>query len=162
MLSSRKCVLLACYIIAVKVRIAWIGKTKEAAIQSLSSEYLKRILRYNAVEGAELASEAALLKSVEQKGRTAPVLVLMDSRGKQLSSEELAEYLRGHLNRGTQELIFAIGPSDGWSEETISKSSAKLSMGRMTLPHELARIVLLEQVYRGFTILAGHPYHGGH
>ncbi len=145
-----------------KLRIAWIGKTKESAIQSLSSEYLKRISRYNACDGNELASEAALLKSVDRSGRTAPVLVLMDSRGKQVSSEELAEFVRGHLERGTQELVFAIGPSDGWSEESLKRASAKLSMGKMTLPHELARVVLLEQVYRAFTILNGHPYHAGH
>ena len=145
-----------------KLRIAWIGKTKEAAIQSLGAEYLKRIARYNSVEASELSSEEALLKSVEQKGRTAPVLVLMDSRGKQLSSEELAEFVRQHLERGTQELILAIGPSDGWSEKAMQRGSTKLSFGKMTLPHELARIVLLEQVYRAFTILQGHPYHGGH
>lgn len=145
-----------------KLRVAWIGKTKETAIQSLGSEYLKRISRYNTCDGSEFASEAALLKTVEQKGRTAPVLVLMDSCGKQMSSEELAEFVRTHLERGTQELIFAIGPSDGWSPETLSRATAKLSMGKMTLPHELARVVLLEQIYRAFTILNGHPYHGGH
>jgi 23S rRNA (pseudouridine1915-N3)-methyltransferase len=146
----------------VKLRVAWIGKTKEAAIQTLGSEYLKRISRYNACDGSEFASEAALLKTLEQKGRTAPVLVLMDSRGKQLSSEELAEFVRGHLERGTQELVFAVGPSDGWSPETLTRATTKLSMGKMTLPHELARVVLLEQIYRAFTILNGHPYHGGH
>lgn len=145
-----------------KLRIAWIGKSKESAIQTLGSEYLKRISRYNQCEPSELSTEAALLKSLEKVGRTAPVLVLMDSRGKQLSSEELAEFVRGHLERGTQELVFAIGPSDGWSEEALSRANAKLSMGKMTLPHELARIVLLEQIYRAFTILNKHPYHGGH
>jgi len=146
----------------VKLRVAWIGKTKEAAIQTLGSEYLKRISRYNACDGAEFSSEAALLKTVEQKGRTAPVLVLMDSRGKQLSSEEMAEFVRGHLDRGTQELVFAIGPSDGWNEATTARATTRISMGKMTLPHELARVVLLEQIYRAFTILNKHPYHGGH
>lgn len=145
-----------------KLRVAWIGKTKETAVQTLGAEYLKRITRYNACEGTEFSSEAALLKTVEKTGRTAPVLVLMDSRGKQLSSEELADFVRGHLERGTQELIFAIGPSDGWSENAIARGTVRLSMGKMTLPHELARLVLVEQLYRAFTILSGHPYHGGH
>ena len=145
-----------------KLRVAWIGKTKEVAIQILGSEYLKRIARYNACDGTEFVSEAALLKTVEQKGRTAPVLVLMDSRGKQLSSEEMAEFVRDHLERGTQELVFAIGPSDGWSELSLARATTRLSMGKMTLPHELARVVLLEQIYRAFTILNRHPYHGGH
>jgi len=146
----------------VKLRVAWIGKTKEPAILALAAEYLKRISRYNATDGTEFASEAALLKSTEKAGRTAPVLVLMDSRGQQLSSEELAEFVGQHLERGTQELIFAIGPADGWSRESILRGSVRISMGKMTLPHELARVVLLEQLYRAFTILKGHPYHGGH
>jgi 23S rRNA (pseudouridine1915-N3)-methyltransferase len=145
-----------------KLRVAWIGKTKEAAIQSLGAEYLKRLGRYVSVEAHELGSEEAVLKLASKAGRTAPVLVLLDSRGKQLSSEELANLLRDYQERGTQELIFAIGPADGWSENARKGAAKILSLGKMTLPHELARIVLLEQLYRGFTILAGHPYHSGH
>ena len=145
-----------------KLRIAWIGKTKEAAIQSLSTEYLKRLGRYVSVEAHELGSEAAVLKLASKPGRTAPVLFLLDSRGKQLTSEELADLLREYQDRGTQELIFAIGPSDGWTDDARNRATKLLSLGKMTLPHELARVVLLEQLYRGFTILAGHPYHSGH
>ena len=145
-----------------KLRIAWIGKTKEASIQALTAEYLKRIARYNACEGLELGSEETVLRLREKTARTAPVLVLMDSRGRAMTSEDMADFLRDHLECGTQELIFAIGPADGWSEAARKSASAKLSMGPMTLPHELARVVLLEQIYRGFTILKGHPYHGGH
>src|ERR1700761_9036489 len=76
-----------------KLRIAWIGKTKESAIQTLTAEYLKRLSRYVATEGLELGSEEALLKLMDRSGRTAPVLVLMDQRGKQVSSEELANFL---------------------------------------------------------------------
>ena len=145
-----------------RLRLAWIGKTKEAAIASLTAEYVKRISRYVATETSELSSEAALLKSIQKAGRTAPVLVLLDSRGKQLSSEELAGFLQEHQDRGTQELVFAIGPADGWSEEASRSANVRLSLGKMTLAHELARIVLLEQIYRGWTILKGHPYHTGH
>jgi 23S rRNA (pseudouridine1915-N3)-methyltransferase len=146
----------------VRLRLAWIGKTKEAAIASLTAEYVKRISRYVPTETSELSNEAALLKSVQKPGRTAPVLVLLDSRGKQLSSEELAQFLQEHQDRGTQELVFAIGPSDGWSEEALKSANIRISFGKMTLAHELARIVLLEQIYRGWTILKGHPYHSGH
>jgi 23S rRNA (pseudouridine1915-N3)-methyltransferase len=145
-----------------RLKIAWVGKTKESAIQSLSAEYLKRLQRYASTEAHEASSEAALLKLADKAARTAPVLILLDSRGKQVSSEELATLLREHQDRGTQELIFAIGPADGWGEEARKRASSTLSMGRMTLPHELARVVLIEQLYRGFTILAGHPYHSGH
>ncbi len=145
-----------------KLRVAWIGKTREAAIRSLGDEYLKRLQRYIATEGQEFVSEATLLKSADKPGRTRPVLILLDSRGKQLSSEELAEVLRSHQECGTQELIFAIGPADGWSAGSRKHAQQLLSLGKLTLPHELARVVLLEQLYRGFTILAGHPYHSGH
>ncbi len=145
-----------------KLRIAWIGKTRESAIQTLTGEYLKRLARYVATEGLELADEAALVKLTERSGRTASVLVLMDQRGKQVSSEELANFLRYHRDQGTQDVIFGIGPADGWEEATLREATQVLSMGKMTLPHELARVVLLEQLYRGYTILTGHPYHGGH
>jgi 23S rRNA (pseudouridine1915-N3)-methyltransferase len=92
----------------------------------------------------------------------APVLVALDSRGKQLTSEELAIFIDNHQERGTQELVFAIGPADGWSENALALTQTLLSLGKMTLPHELARVVMLEQIYRAFTILKGHPYHTGH
>ena len=145
-----------------RLKVAWVGKTKEAAIQSLGTEYLKRLQRYVSTEAHETSSEAALLKIADKSARTRPVLVLLDSKGKQVSSEDLATLLREHQDRGTQELIFAIGPADGWSEAARKRADLVVSLGKMTLPHELARIVLLEQLYRGFTILAGHPYHSGH
>lgn len=146
-----------------KVRIAWIGKTRSTPIQSLTAEYLKRLARFAACEALELSSEDALLRLVDKSAaRTQPVLVLLDSRGKQLASEEIANFLEYHQSHDTQELLFAIGPADGWSDQTRSRAKTVLSFGKITLPHELARVVLLEQLYRGFTILKGHPYHGGH
>ena len=142
--------------------LAWIGKSKDAAIISLTAEYLKRLQRYVTAEGRELSDQSALLRLVSRAGRTAPVLILLDSRGKQLSSEELAGFVRDHRDHGTQELIFAIGPANGWTDETRKRADFQLSLGRITMPHELARAVLSEQLYRAFTILAGHPYHSGH
>ena len=144
-----------------KLRIAWIGKTKDPAVQSLTSQYLKRIARYLPVESSEFASESALLKQIE-KSIPKPFVVLLDSRGKQLSSEELAEFVQGHQDRATQALLFAVGPADGFSREALKTSDFQLSLGKMTLAHELARVVLLEQIYRAFTILKKHPYHLGH
>jgi 23S rRNA (pseudouridine1915-N3)-methyltransferase len=145
----------------VKLKIAWIGKTKDPAIQSLTTEYLKRISRYVEVEGLALADEAALLK-LRDKSRPLHTLVLLDSRGKELSSEEFAEFLQNHQDRNPQLLVLAIGPADGFSDTARKTANTSLSLGKMTLPHELARVVLLEQVYRAFTILKGHPYHSGH
>jgi len=147
----------------VKLKVAWIGRTKEPAINSLTAEYLRRLSRYAPVDSLELAGEPALLKQLEKSsGRTPPVLVLLDFRGKQLTSEEFAEFLDHHQSRGTQALLFAIGPADGFTDAARQAASITLSLGKMTLAHELARVVLLEQLYRAFTILKGHPYHTAH
>jgi 23S rRNA (pseudouridine1915-N3)-methyltransferase len=88
--------------------------------------------------------------------------VLLDSRGEAFSSEELAKWLGARRDSGQQMIVFAIGPANGWSERAYRQAQTILSLGRMTLPHELARLVLAEQLYRAFTILTGHPYHTGH
>jgi 23S rRNA (pseudouridine1915-N3)-methyltransferase len=147
----------------VKLKIGWIGKTKDPALQALTTEYLKRISRYADVEGLQLPDEAALLKLREKNGpRPAHALVLFDSRGRQLSSEEFADFLQNHQDRNPQPLVLAIGPADGFADTSRKAASAVISLGKMTLAHELARVVLLEQVYRAFTILKGHPYHKEH
>ncbi|MGA8154370.1 MAG: 23S rRNA (pseudouridine(1915)-N(3))-methyltransferase RlmH [Terriglobales bacterium] len=146
-----------------KLKIAWIGKTKEPAIQALTNEYLKRLGRYTEVEGLTLRDETALLKLCARDAR--PVrhaLALLDGRGKQLSSEELAKWIGDYQDRNPLPLLFAVGPADGFSDEARQAASFTLSLGRMTLAHELARVVLLEQLYRAFTILKGHPYHLEH
>jgi 23S rRNA (pseudouridine1915-N3)-methyltransferase len=152
----------------VKIKVAWIGKTKEPAIEALTDEYLKRISRFAEITGLGVKDETAILSLVSgersssgKNNKERHKLVLLDSRGKQLSSEELAEFLeREQLN--AIPLLFAIGGSDGFSEEARCHTDFTLSLGKMTLPHELARVVLVEQIYRAFTILKHHPYHLGH
>jgi 23S rRNA (pseudouridine1915-N3)-methyltransferase len=145
----------------VKFTIAWIGKTKEAAIQSLTDDYLNRLRRYADVEGVALKDEAALLKTCA-RGSRAHTLVLLDGKGKQFSSEELARWLDDYQSHNSSPLLFAVGAADGFSDEARQAAAWMLSLGKMTLAHELARVVLLEQLYRAFTILKGHPYHCGH
>ncbi len=144
------------------IKVAWIGKTKEAAIQELTDDYLKRTSRYAAIDGLSLKDEAAVLSLArgERRGQRHK-LVLLDTRGKQLSSEELAQFLEREQVQALP-LLFAIGGADGFSDEARQQAEFVLSLGRMTLPHELARVVLLEQLYRAFTILKNHPYHLGH
>jgi 23S rRNA (pseudouridine1915-N3)-methyltransferase len=150
----------------VKIRIAWIGKTKEPAIASLTEEYLKRISRYVPVEGATLRDEAALLemcgRAQAKGGGAKSTLVLMDSRGKEFSSEQFAKFLGDYHDRNPLPLVFAVGGADGFSDAARATAQHTISLGKMTLAHELARVVLLEQVYRAFTILKGYPYHSGH
>ena len=149
-----------------KIKIAWIGKTKQPAIRALTEEYLKRISRHVLAEGVSVRDEAALL---ETSGRSAgtkvgpkSTLVLMDSRGKEFTSEQFAKFLGDYQDRNPLPLIFAIGGADGFSDAARAAAQHTISLGKMTLAHELARVVLLEQIYRAFTILKGHPYHSGH
>jgi 23S rRNA (pseudouridine1915-N3)-methyltransferase len=150
----------------VKIKIAWIGKTKEPAIQALTDEYLKRISRYAEVESVALRDEAALMqisgRGAGAKAWAKSTLILMDSRGKEFSSEQFARFLGDYQDRNPLPLIFAIGGADGFSEASRAAAQQSISLGKMTLAHELARVVLLEQIYRAFTILKGHPYHSGH
>jgi 23S rRNA (pseudouridine1915-N3)-methyltransferase len=145
-----------------KIKLAWIGKTKNPAIETLTGEYLKRLSQYAEVDASTLKDEAALLKLCAGDRRPKCALVLLDGRGKQLSSEEFAKWLGDYQDRSSSPLCFAIGPADGFSERARQAAVFTLSLGRMTIAHELARVVLLEQLYRAFTILKGHPYHLGH
>ena len=151
-----------------KIKIAWIGKTKEPAILALADEYLKRISRYATVEGISVRDEDALLELCgrasggKKSAAGKSTLVLMDSRGKEFSSEQFAKFLGDYRDRNPLPLVFAIGGADGFSHEARAAAQSLISLGQMTLAHELARVVLLEQIYRAFTILNGHPYHSGH
>lgn len=89
-------------------------------------------------------------------------LVLLDGRGRPFSTEQFADWLGRQRELAVPRLVFAVGPASGWSEDARGRAGLLLSLGPMTLPHELAAVVLAEQVYRAFTILEGHPYHLGH
>ncbi len=131
-------------------------------MQALVEQYLARTHPYLPAAARAYRTEEAFLAGLEkERGRTAPTAVLLDPRGEQQSSEAVAARIRTHKEAGTQLLVFAVGPADGWSPAARARH-ALLSLGPMTLPHELARLVLAEQLYRACTILAGHPYHAGH
>jgi 23S rRNA (pseudouridine1915-N3)-methyltransferase len=124
---------------------------------------LDRIAAYAKVEAPSYKSEELFFQAMDkQRSRTAPCLVLLDSCGRQFTSEQFAAWLGKQRDEGRQTVVFAIGPADGWSDDACKRADLLLSLGLMTLPHELARAVLSEQVYRAFTILSGHPYHTGH
>jgi 23S rRNA (pseudouridine1915-N3)-methyltransferase len=137
-------------------------RTKSTAALQLAEDYDARLRPYVELESARFTAEAKLLEKALPAGRTRPTLILLDSRGKHLSSEEFAAWIGRQRDSGAQHLIFAIGPADGWSAAARERADLLLSFGQMTFPHELARVMLAEQIYRAFTILAGHPYHSGH
>jgi 23S rRNA (pseudouridine1915-N3)-methyltransferase len=139
------------------------ARSKAASTDTLTTDYLIRSARYTPSESKTFDSEAALLIWLDrQAARTAPALILCDSRGDQLTSEDCAARLGRLRDSGTQLVVLAIGPADGWTAAARSRAALVIAFGRITLPHELARTVLAEQIYRALTILAGHPYHSGH
>jgi 23S rRNA (pseudouridine1915-N3)-methyltransferase len=156
----------------VLITVAHIGakpakSTAKAPFDALTRLYLDRIAPYISVSAQAFANEAAFLTWFSrQQGRVPAVPILLDSRGRLFSSTEFSQWIGVRRDQGSQHLVFAIGPADGWSavarELATLQPALLLSFGPMTLPHELARVVLAEQIYRACTILAGHPYHSGH
>lgn len=148
-----------------KILLAHISprKTASGPAADLLTLYLERSNRYSPTSTRIFPTEALLLAFVaESATRTRPALLLADSRGKQLTSEECAATLGKFQDSGTQLLILAIGPANGWSKGALARADQTVAFGRITLPHELAAVVAAEQIYRWLTILAGHPYHSGH
>jgi 23S rRNA (pseudouridine1915-N3)-methyltransferase len=139
------------------------SRSKSEATDRLMDDYIGRTARYVPCDSQLFEAEAALLDWLgRQPGRTPAYAILLDSRGQQYSSEEFATRIARIRDEGVQRIVFAIGPADGWSAAARERADLLFSLGRLTLPHQLARVVLAEQVYRAFTILAGHPYHSGH
>ncbi len=150
-----------------QVTLAHIGSRGGAkdGYEALVSDYLKRCTGAMRSSVEAFRSESALLEWLgRQRGRTEAALLMLDGRGRAMSSEALAEWLGKRRDEGTQHVVFAVGPADGWSDAALAEGKRRgglLSLGPMTLAHHLARLVVAEQIYRASTILTGHPYHRG-
>lgn len=140
-----------------KLRLVMLGKTRRPEIRALVDDYVKRIRRYVEVEISELRddSDAALRKLKIDPGAT---VVLLDAAGKQHTSQAFALWLGGLRDRGVRELCFYCGAAEGFPVKLSSGAMHRISLSTLTMPHEFARVVLAEQIYRAFAILAGHPY----
>jgi len=157
-----------------QLTVAHIGPLKsgksgpKAQFDALTRLYIDRIAPYYPCQTEAFPTEAAFLAWLtrpKQAGRLPALPVLLDgSRGRQLTSAEFAAWLGARRDQGIQHIVLAIGPPDGWSVDAIESARAGLvlSFGPITMAHDLARLVLAEQLYRACTILAGHPYHSGH
>ena len=131
--------------------------------EQLTAMYLERCSGFARCQAECFRSESALFEWLDrQQRRTPAVAILLDSRGRQLGSEAFAEWLGRQRDNGAKLLLLAIGPADGWTEDSRKRATLLLSLGPLTLAHALARLVAAEQLYRAFTILTGHPYHSGH
>ncbi len=147
------------------VTLAHVGARPQAKdrFNSLISTYLERCSAFARCQAESFRTEEALLDWLDrQQGRTPATTVLLDSRGRQMTSEALAAWLGARRDDGAQHIVFAIGPASGWSDLARARAQLLLSLGSLTLAHSLARLVMAEQIYRAFTILSGHPYHTGH
>jgi 23S rRNA (pseudouridine1915-N3)-methyltransferase len=152
-------------LLLMQITLVHIGSRAAAkdGFEALVQLYLERCASFARCQGEAFRTEEAFLEWLtRQQGRTPAVAVLLDSRGKQLTSETFALWLGQHRDQGAQHIVFAIGPADGWSDAARGRAQLQLSFGLMTMAHSLARLVAAEQIYRAFTILSGHPYHGGH
>jgi 23S rRNA (pseudouridine1915-N3)-methyltransferase len=140
-----------------KIRLLMLGKTRREQCRALIDDYAARIRRYAELEMNELrdASAAALRKT---KLDSAATIVLLDAAGKQFNSQQFARWLGDLRDRGAREVAFLCGDAEGFPDELRTKATQKISLSTLTMPHEFARVVLAEQIYRAFAILAGHPY----
>jgi len=151
-----------------RIRIIWEGKTKDAHLRALQADLTGRIEHFTRLVVEEIptprsaaqtrksdlsASERGLLEKL--RGATK---VFLDERGREWTSQEFAEWLGQQALRGTRELAFLVGGPDGFSAAFRKEADVLLALSRMTLNHDWARALLLEQIYRGFTILRGYPY----
>ena len=150
-----------------KVNIVCVGKIKEKYFTDAIAEYSKRLSRFcsfNIIEVDEASKIDNLDKKSEAEGKLilekcSGIIVSLDSRGKMLESPEIAEFIKINQVSGVSEITFVIGGSNGLSNDVIKASKLVLSFGKITYPHQLFRVVLAEQIYRAFAIIAGLPYH---
>jgi len=144
----------------VHVHVIAVGKIKDAGVRAWIDDYAKRIGRY--ADYHELELKDGELSDVEERFRKAiPArarVVALEVEGRALSSDELARFVGGALDGAVQHLVFLIGGSYGLPPGISRAADAQISLSRMTLPHRLARVLLVEQIYRAFTILRGEPY----
>jgi 23S rRNA (pseudouridine1915-N3)-methyltransferase len=140
----------------VKIRLVMLGKTRRAELRALLEDYLTRIRHHAEVERVELRDAPAAVHKL--KVGPAATVVLLDAAGHLFTSAQFASWLAERRDRGTRELVFLCGDAEGFPTALREKATVKLSLSTLTFSHELARVMLAEQLYRAFTLLAGHPY----
>ena len=138
-----------------KLKLITIGKIKTDHFLTAAADYAERLGHYMPFEIVVAKDERQALTKVQ----TGDFLVVCDKDGAEKSSEEMAEFLDHHREISTKHLAFFIGGAAGIGQPILTRADKCLSLSKMTLPHELAQVVLLEQLYRACTILKGEPYH---
>lgn len=159
---------------SMEIKIIVVGKLKEKYLKNGIAEYLKRLKRYANFKIIEIKDEAASqtlsdaeieqIKVVEGKRIIEKLpdrarVIALDLKGKQLTSEDFAEEINETMTYGTSQIVYIIGGSHGLSQEVLQKTDLKISFGKMTYPHQLMRLILVEQIYRAFKIIRNEQYH---
>jgi len=139
-----------------RYRVVAVGRVKDAALRTACDEYLDRLRHYAKVEEREVKDEARVLGAIPEGAR----LVALTRRGEEWSSTQLAEWT-GRWEMDGRDVVFAIGGADALPDDVLSQAERRWSLSQLTLPHEMARLVLFEQLYRAYTIRRGEPYHRG-
>jgi len=151
-----------------KLVLVWIGRTRDSRLQALENDFLERLRRFGGVETRVVKESTRREPSVaraderdrvEEKIPAASVLVALDEAGTQYSSREFAEFLERLSISGKRGITFVIGGAHGLGPEFTDRADYVISLSRMTWTHEMARVLLLEQLYRAFNITRGYPYH---
>ncbi|MBI5299392.1 MAG: 23S rRNA (pseudouridine(1915)-N(3))-methyltransferase RlmH [Deltaproteobacteria bacterium] len=138
-----------------KLKVVTVGKLSLKPVQALVEEYQKRISHYLSVELLVCKSVEDLLSKWDSKEE----VVILEERGKSFTSIQFSKWLEEKQNRSVKTMTFLVGPAEGWPEAVKSKANFALSLSSFTLQHELALVLLMEQLYRACTILKGEPYH---
>jgi len=157
-----------------KITLITVGKIKEKYLKDAIAEYSKRLSKYCKLEIIEVTDEKTpdnASETVEEQIRSKEgerilkhikddaYVITLEIKGKQLTSEELADKIETLGIQGTSHIIFVIGGSIGLGQEVLKRSDYGLSFSKMTFPHQLMRVILLEQVYRSYRIISNEPYH---
>ncbi|WP_298503210.1 23S rRNA (pseudouridine(1915)-N(3))-methyltransferase RlmH [uncultured Maribacter sp.] len=153
------------------IKLITIGKTDSEQLQELITNYTTRLKHYvkfdlDIIPDIKNAKNLSEKQQKEKEGELilkkivpTDVLVLLDENGKQLSSVDFSSYLQKKMNAGNKQLVFVIGGPYGFSDSVYKKANDKISLSKMTFSHQMVRLFIVEQIYRGFTILKNEPYH---
>lgn len=152
-----------------RITIVAVGKLKEPHFRDAAKEYLKRLKPYATVEIVDVPDRDVTrdeTRAIAEEGKGVlkalpddAYVIVLDIEGKQLSSEQFADRIGDLGLQGRSRIAFVIGGAAGLSADVLARADERISFGKITLPHQMARIVLLEQVYRAFRIMRGEPYH---
>jgi len=138
-----------------KIRIITVGRIKPGPFERIGENYFNRLKKYGPIEFFSVREQRDILRKI----RHDDFLIVCDERGDQFTSEKFAQFIKEQQLYSTKSITFVMGPAEGWIKEIKERARMLLSFSKFTIQHDLAAIVLFEQLYRAFTIIRGEPYH---